>query len=226
MFGKLSEELTRNTRLQGRDGLHDAMLPGPVESIAPCFTPGSQIATINGQKAVEDLSIDDRVLTRDNGYQKIRWIGAKSLTASQVARDRSLQAVRIRKGALGENLPAQDIILSPHHRVLISSDDFCATYNEREVLVDARYLVGQPGVVTMMPCDITYIHVMFDTHQVILADGSWTESFHPSDASLKGLHLSQRQEIFQMFPELAQNPDIVAPARLTLGAANIAALAI
>jgi len=48
----------------------------------------------------------------------------------------------------------------------------------------------------------TYIHFMFDQHEVVLSNGAWTESFQPGDHSLKGIGNSQRQEIFELFPEL------------------------
>ena len=56
----------------------------------------------------------------------------------------------------------------------------------------------------MDAADVTYIHVMFDNHEVILSDGAWTESFQPGDHSLKGLGKAQREEIYAIFPELAE----------------------
>jgi len=59
---------------------------------------------------------------------------------------------------------------------------------------------------------------MFDKHEVVLGNGAWTESFQPGDYSLQGLGNSQRNEIFELFPELrgAQGRDAYASARLTL----------
>ena len=48
----------------------------------------------------------------------------------------------------------------------------------------------------------TYIHFMFDHHEVVLSNGAWTESFQPGDMSLKGVGNAQRNEIFELFPEL------------------------
>jgi hypothetical protein len=48
----------------------------------------------------------------------------------------------------------------------------------------------------------TYIHFMFDRHEVVLSNGAWTESFQPGDYSLKGLGNAQRNEILELFPEL------------------------
>jgi ABC-type branched-subunit amino acid transport system ATPase component len=43
---------------------------------------------------------------------------------------------------------------------------------------------------------------MFNQHEVVLSDGAWTESFQPVDQSLRGLDNAQRNEIFELFPEL------------------------
>jgi hypothetical protein len=64
----------------------------------------------------------------------------------------------------------------------------------------------------------TYIHFMFDQHEVILSDGSWTESFQPGHQTLDGLGNAQRQEILELFPELAteQGREDYHAARRTL----------
>jgi hypothetical protein len=49
---------------------------------------------------------------------------------------------------------------------------------------------------------VTYVHIMFERHEVVLSDGVWSESFQPGDHSLGGLAQNQRDEIFTLFPEL------------------------
>ena len=64
----------------------------------------------------------------------------------------------------------------------------------------------------------TYIHFMFDRHEVVLSDGAWTESFQPGDYTLNGIGDAQRQEILELFPELATQDGIrdYAAARRSL----------
>ncbi|MDP3264429.1 MAG: Hint domain-containing protein [Tabrizicola sp.] len=50
-------------------------LAGDAARICPCFTPGTQIAAQHGEIAVERLLVGDRVVTRDNRLQEVRWIG-------------------------------------------------------------------------------------------------------------------------------------------------------
>ena len=168
----------------------------------PCFTPGTLIETKNGPTAVETLRIGQKVLTRDNGYQRIRWIGRRSLCASDLAANPALQPVLIRQGALGGGLPTADLRVSPQHRMLISAPRADLLFGDPEVLAAALHMVGQPGIERVACDSVTYIHLMFDAHEIILADGAWSESFQPGDGTLSGLESAQRDELFAIFPEL------------------------
>ena len=50
-------------------------------AVTPCFTPGTMIATLRGERAVETLQQGDKIVTRDNGVQEIAWIGGRILGA-------------------------------------------------------------------------------------------------------------------------------------------------
>ncbi|WP_425046526.1 Hint domain-containing protein [Primorskyibacter sp. S87] len=172
------------------------------ERVIVCFTPGTLIATPKGERRVETLEVGDRVITRDNGIQEIRWIGSKTLTGENLEHAHHLRPVLIRKGALGNGLPERDMMVSPNHRVLVANDKTALYFEEREVLVAAKHLTGLEGVDIVDVSDVTYIHFMFDQHEVVLSDGAWTESFQPGDHSLAGIGNAQRTEIFELFPEL------------------------
>ena len=47
-----------------------------IENVIPCFTPGTLIATPQGEVPVEELKAGDQIITRDNGIQEIRWTGS------------------------------------------------------------------------------------------------------------------------------------------------------
>ena len=179
-----------------------------IENVIPCFTPGTLIATPKGERRVEDLKVGDRVITRDNGIQQIRWVGAREMTAADFGRAAHLRPVLIRQGALGHDLPERDMMVSPNHRVLVANDKTALYFEEREVLVAAKHLTGLDGVDVIDVSGTTYIHVMFDQHEVILSDGTWTESFQPGDMSLAGIGNAQRAEILELFPELATTDGI------------------
>ncbi len=181
-----------------------------IENIIPCFTPGTLIATPKGERRVEDLQVGDRVITRDNGIQEIRWVGQKSMTGAEFERAQHLKPVLIQKGALGGGLPERDMMVSPNHRVLVANDKTTLYFEEREVLVAAKHLTGLDGVDVVDVSATTYIHLMFDQHEVILSDGSWTESFQPGDLTLAGIGNAQRNELFELFPELKTREGIDA----------------
>jgi Ca2+-binding RTX toxin-like protein len=182
-----------------------------IENIIPiCFTPGTLIATPKGEVPVEDLRPGDKVITRDNGLQEISWRGARGLTTRELAQSPHLRPIRIRKGALGRGLPERDMLLSPNHRVLVSSDKTALYFEESEVLVAAKHLTALNGIDIVDVAWTTYIHVMFERHEVILSDGAWTESFQPGDYSLQGIGNAQRLEIQSLFPELATDKGIAS----------------
>ncbi|GGG58239.1 hypothetical protein GCM10011415_00020 [Salipiger pallidus] len=178
--------------------------------VLPCFTPGTLIATPQGERMVEDLEVGDRVITRDNGIQEIRWIGRRDLTGHELARKPQLRPVLIQQGALGKNLPEHDLLVSPNHRVLVANDKTALYFEEREVLAAAKHLTGLEGVDEVDTLGVSYIHMMFDNHEVVLSNGAWTESFQPGDLSLRGIGDEQRQEIFELFPELEHAEGIEA----------------
>ena len=174
-----------------------------IENVIPCFTPGSLIATPKGEVPVETLHVGDKVITRDNGIQEIRWTGRRILTRDELNRAPHLQPVRIKAGALGYGLPERDMLVSPQHRMLIAGDRSQRYFEESEVLVAARHLVRDGAIHKIAAPQTTYIHFMFDRHEVILCNGAWTESFQPGDQTLGAMGQAARDEIVALFPELA-----------------------
>jgi len=172
------------------------------ELIVPCFTPGTLIATPKGERLIEDLAVGDKVITRDNGIQEIRWLGGKSLDWRQLSANPHLRPILIRAGSLGNDLPERDMMVSPNHRMLIANDRTALYFEEHEVLAAAKHMVNNRGVHEVVTMSTTYIHFLFERHEVVLANGAWTESFQPGDHTLKGLGNSQRTEIFEIFPDL------------------------
>lgn len=94
------------------------------------------------------------------------------------------------------------MLVSPNHRMLLSSDLAEVMFGAREVLVAAKHLTGLDGIAPAVRMGVSYVHVMCERHEVLLANGSWTESFQPGRDSLDGIGAAQRNEIFALFPEL------------------------
>ncbi|MFE3835668.1 Hint domain-containing protein [Pseudogemmobacter sonorensis] len=187
-----------------------------IEKVIPCFTPGAMIATDRGEIAVEDLTPGDRVLTRDNGYQEIRWVGRRDLSAADLAAAPQFAPVMIRAGALGVGLPERDLVVSPQHRMLFSGSRAELLFGEHEVLVPAVHLVGRPGIERLGAAQgATYLHLLFDRHEILRSNGAWSESFQPGAMVLAGMEEETRAELLALFPELASGEAFTA-ARISL----------
>ncbi|MBN8993902.1 MAG: Hint domain-containing protein [Rhizobiales bacterium] len=131
-----------------------------------CFMPGTMIATPAGERAVEDLAIGDLVLTSEGRHAPVRWIGRQSV--APLFADELTLPVRVRAGALGENLPARDLLVSPDHALLVDG-----------ILAHAGALVNGVSILreTRVPPMFVYYHVELDDHSLLFADGAAAETF-------------------------------------------------
>jgi len=189
-----------------------------IEKIIPCFTPGVMITTDRGDVAVENLRTGDLVLTRDGGMKPLRWTGRRTLGLADLIVHPALRPVQINAGALGAGLPVRDTLVSPQHRMLIEGAGPEMLFGEAEVLVAAVHLTGLAGVAQLLTPGVTYIHLLLDRHEIIRANGSWTESFQPADRTLGAMDHAQRDEIAALFPELVVACNDYQSARLSLKA--------
>jgi hypothetical protein len=141
----------------------------PLESVdfVICFLTGTRIATPSGEVAIEALAPGDTVLTAAGEARTVRWIGRQTLL-SGVARRRGVLPVRVSAGALGENLPVRDLLVSPAHALAIDG-----------MLVQAGALVNGTTIRTeaAMPWSFRYWHIELDAHELLLAEGMAAESF-------------------------------------------------
>ena len=168
-------------------------------AVVPCFAAGTLIATFRGPRAVEWLRPGDRVITRDHGPQPLVWVGRRRLGRA-VLRDRpEFRPVRIRAGCLGHGLPERDLVVSPQHRVLVATPLTEMMFGAAEVLVAAKHLLGLPGVTSAGVGPVTYVHLACASHQIVRAEGAWTESFQPGDLSRFAFDAGQRAELAALF---------------------------
>ena len=164
-----------------------------------CFTPGTMILTSHGERPIETLQVGDLVVTRDQGLRPIRWIGKRTVQGHG-------RFAPIRVGANALDPTRKGLLVSPQHRILYTGYRAELLFGEPEVLVPAKHLVDGREVLRQ-PCDaVTYIHLMFDHHEVIYAEGIATESFHAGDVGLGAIAEPAREELFALFPELRTAP--------------------
>ena len=154
-------------------------------------------------RPVETLRRGDRLVTRDNGLKRIYWIGQRAFGYRALAEAPMLQPVLVRAGALGDGYPMRDMIVSPQHRFLVGPKVSPLMGGGDEALVSARHLIDNIRVRPASMLGVSYIHLLLNAHEVILANGAWTESFHPEDHVIRSVAPNQRREILGLFPEIA-----------------------
>ncbi|QDI75944.1 MULTISPECIES: Hint domain-containing protein [Leisingera] len=163
-----------------------------VTGAPPCFVAGTQIDTRYGSVAVEDLEVGAEVMTRDHGLQPLRWIGYSTRHAT----GRHAPVV-FAAHALGDHGP---IAVSQNHRVLISSELAELLFGQSEVLVKAKHLVN--GTTIQVRADgqpVTYVHLLFDEHEILCGNGLASESYHPGAETLGSFDAETREEVLELF---------------------------
>lgn len=180
-----------------------------------CFARGTMITTKTGFVPIEDLAVGAEVMTLDNGYRPIRWIGSHKLDAISLRHKPKLKPVRIRQGALGHGLPYSDLWVSPQHRVLIRSAVAQRMFGQSEVLIAANKLLDVYGFeIDHDAQDVEYFHMLFDQHEIVFSNGAPTESLFTGPEALKSVAPEARAEIQSLFPELLEPDFVPVPARL------------
>lgn len=178
-----------------------SVTPEQMEAI-PCFTPGTLIETKWGLRAVETLKVGDLIATADNGYQTVRWIGRRTVPAQG-----RFAPILIKSGALGND---RDLLVSPQHRMLLSGWQAQLHVGEDDVLVAAKHLANGTTIVPAQRRSVDYIHLLFDRHEIIFAEGIATESFHPGSFVMEA-DVETREEILAVFPELSGKDSEIWP---------------
>ena len=183
-----------------------------------CFTEGTLIQTPHGERRIETLGQGDTVVTLDNGPQKIRWVGKKTVRATG-----ALAPISFQRGVVGNH---RELLVSPHHRMLVTGHRAQRLFGDTEVLIPARRLVDDFNVTTRYGGMVTYVHMLFDRHEVIIANGAPSESFYPGGEGLDTLSEPSREELFRLFPQLRTDANSFGPlSRTCVDAAKASAFA-
>lgn len=185
-----------------------------------CFTPGTMISTPDGLRPVDVLAAGDLILTRDNGAQPVQWVGRSDVSPADVRARSAFRPVRIAAGALGTGVPTRELIVSQQHRILMTGWKADLFFGKSEVLVAARHLVGRPGITLEEAAEgVSYLHVMLEAHEIIMANGTPAETFFPGAAALETLSPDARADLARHLEAGG-----ITPAREALRAWEAAAL--
>lgn len=167
----------------------------PVGAFGPtCFTPGTWIDTVAGPRLIENLCEGDLVMTLDQGPQPVRRILDDRFRAVG-----DFAPIRFAPGAIGNDAA---LVVSPQHRMLITGWQAELFFGQEEVLVAAKHLVNGDTISRVDGGQVRYIHLLFDTHQIVFGQGVPSESLFPGHA-LEAADGAARDELLTLFPALA-----------------------
>ncbi|MDR3521004.1 MAG: Hint domain-containing protein [Acidocella sp.] len=134
---------------------------------APCFARGTGILTPHGYVPVEQLRPGDQVLTHRGALAPVQWVGWRTIDLAAHRRPEAVRPVRICKDALGEGLPARDIVLSPDHALLLHGQ-----------LVPVKLLTNGATIKReTSSLAVTYFHIELARHDIILAEHLAVETY-------------------------------------------------
>ncbi|RKF13984.1 type I secretion protein [Roseovarius spongiae] len=162
-----------------------------------CFVAGTRVQTPSGPRRIEALAPGDLVLTRDEGALPVRWIGRRCVRGTG-----DFAPVRFAAGRYGATAP---VWVSPQHRVLIDgwrAELYCGA---EEILVPAKALVDGRGVRQQPRAQVCYVHLLFDSHQIVQTCGLWSESYFPALAGIAGGCEATERELAALFPDLTRD---------------------
>ena len=167
-----------------------------------CFAKGTSVQTAKGFKNIEAIKLGGIIKTA-NGPSPVLWMGQRKINEKELVRNPKLRPIRISAGSLGNGLPKRDLLVSRQHRMLIKSKISERMFQTSQVLISAIRLISLPGVfIDESVTEVEYFHMMFDTHEIVFAEGAPSESFHPGQEGWGALAEEARAEILALFPEL------------------------
>jgi hypothetical protein len=152
------------------------------------------------------------VLTRDNGFQPILWIGRTKLTPAHFEKFPNDAPICIPAGALDVETPTHDLHLTEDHRVLVHSALAEMLFFSSEVLAPAKAWMDQ-GVAHAQKPDhpITLTYILCENHQIISAQGAWVESMFTGPETLARMNSEDCARLRQLLGDRIHSQETARP---------------
>jgi hypothetical protein len=122
-----------------------------------------------GDVAVETLRAGNLVMTSSGESRPVKWIGHRDIDLRARCDAHSFYPVRIAAGAFGADRPSKDLYVSVGRSICV---DLCG-----EVLIPAGHLVNGSTIARVEMDDVSYWHVEFESHDILVANNLPAESY-------------------------------------------------
>lgn len=169
------------------------------DDLPVCFLPGTMIATPDGPRAVESLQPGDFVCVAKGKPAKVFWVAKSHFTYAEMLQNAALRPVCIDAGSLAPGVPARDLWVSQQHRIALRGWQVEMLTASDAAFAHAKHLAPQPGIPGREWRDgVDYVHLMFDRHHIVEANGAEAESLFLGDQALDSLGAEARAELDQI----------------------------
>jgi len=135
--------------------------------IHPGLTAGGAVLTTSGVHPVEALRPGDELITSEHRGTRILSIQRIRVDEEEMARHRELGPILIRAGALGPNLPTQDLVVAPLQEVALGQG---IRPRRRRTAVS---LLGHPGILRFPARAATYYRLRVSEPALVQIEGVW-----------------------------------------------------
>ena len=183
-------------------------------AVWPGLSGSALILTKQGERPVKSLRPGDKIVTRDRGFQPLRWIGQSQTDAT---------AIEFAAGAFGNEDP---LLMAAETRLLLRSALAEALFDTAEVFVRAADLVNGDSIRITPQHGTALMHLLFAQHEVIRVSGIEVESLHP-EHSLSDQTDALRANPPQTHPNLRDSltgSGFTPPVRVSLNPAEARSL--
>src|SRR6516225_5940544 len=145
-------------------------------SVATCFLRGTQIWTLSGEKAIDDLQVNDLVVTSSGEAKPIQWVWRRRFERQSGQKwAEAIVPIRVARSALGPNTPHRDLYLSRYHCLYLDG-----------VLIPAVDLMNDSTIARIDATnlrEIEYFHIKLERHSMIYAEGAACETLQAITAA-------------------------------------------
>jgi len=170
-----------------------------------CFLRGTRIWTPSGETRVEDLRINDLVVTSSGEAEPAQWVWGRRFERLPGQKwGEEVVPIRVARSALGPNTPHRDLYLSRYHCLYLDG-----------VLIPVLDLINDSTIARIDATrlrEIEYFHIKLERHSVIYAEGAACETLQAVTA------VNSEKREFEEYRSLYGEPSLPdEPAAPVLG---------